>query len=142
MADPRYPTAIAAELADDVLERFLRYLQVDTQSDEDSDTYPSTAKQLDLGKMLAEELREIALPVVRDEVDYTKANRLFTGEAWNLIPHNRLLCEAHDFAYAKRTTLLSRRPRLCFWRRPPLCFWEGHDFSRADTNARTSGFSR
>ena len=38
------------ELADDVLERFLRYVQVDTQSDRDSETYPSTAKQLDLGK--------------------------------------------------------------------------------------------
>ena len=36
-----------------MLERFLRYVQVDTQSDDDSETYPSTAKQLDLGKMLA-----------------------------------------------------------------------------------------
>ena len=50
-----------AELADDVLDRFLRYVQVDTQSDDDSETYPSTAKQLDLGKMLADELREIGL---------------------------------------------------------------------------------
>src|SRR5438105_5521948 len=45
-------------------------------------------------QMDPEELREIALPVVRDEVDYTKANRLFTGEAWNLIPHNRYLGNA------------------------------------------------
>ncbi|MEN3312576.1 MAG: tripeptide aminopeptidase, partial [Actinomycetota bacterium] len=59
MADPRYPTPLAAELADDVLGRFLRYVQVDTQSDGDSETYPSTAKQLDLGKMLAQELRDI-----------------------------------------------------------------------------------
>ena len=48
MADPRYSTPLAEELADDVLERFLRYVQVDTQSDDDSDTYPSTMKQLDL----------------------------------------------------------------------------------------------
>jgi tripeptide aminopeptidase len=61
LADPRYATPIAAELADDVLGRFLRYVQVDTQSDDDSETYPSTAKQLDLGKMLAEELREVGL---------------------------------------------------------------------------------
>ena len=73
MADPRYPTAIAAELADDVLERFLRYVQVDTQSDEDSDTYPSTAKQLDLGKMLAEELREIGV----EDVELTKHGYVF-----------------------------------------------------------------
>jgi tripeptide aminopeptidase len=63
LADSRYPTPIAAELADDVLDRFLRYVQVDTQSDDDSDSYPSTAKQLELGKMLAEELRAIGLDV-------------------------------------------------------------------------------
>jgi glycosyltransferase involved in cell wall biosynthesis len=45
-------------------------------------------------QMDPEELREIALPVVRDEVDYTKANRLFTGEAWTLIPHYRYLGNA------------------------------------------------
>src|SRR5690349_6793317 len=45
-------------------------------------------------QMDPEELREIALPVVRDEVDYTKANRLFTGEAWQLIPHYRYLGNA------------------------------------------------
>ena len=61
MADPRYPTPLAAELVDDVLERFLRYVRVDTQSDIDSPTYPSTAKQLDLGRVLAEELRAAGL---------------------------------------------------------------------------------
>lgn len=61
MADPRYPTPLAGELAEDVLERFLRYVQVDTQSDDDSETYPSTEKQLDLGRMLADELREARL---------------------------------------------------------------------------------
>jgi glycosyltransferase involved in cell wall biosynthesis len=45
-------------------------------------------------QMDPEELREIALPVARDEVDYTKANRLFTGEAWQLIPHYRYLGNA------------------------------------------------
>jgi glycosyltransferase involved in cell wall biosynthesis len=45
-------------------------------------------------QMDPEELRDIALPVVRDEVDYTKANRLFTGEAWKLIPHYRYLGNA------------------------------------------------
>lgn len=32
----------------DVLERFLRYVKIDTQSAYDSETYPSTPKQLDL----------------------------------------------------------------------------------------------
>ena len=39
-----------------VTERFLRYVQIDTQSDPDSPTCPSTEKQKDLGKVLVEEL--------------------------------------------------------------------------------------
>jgi hypothetical protein len=35
------------------------------------------------------ELEELALPVLRGEVDYAKANRLFTGSAWRLIPKSR-----------------------------------------------------
>jgi tripeptide aminopeptidase len=44
-----------------VLDRFKRYVQIDTQSDEDSDTTPSTAKQLDLLKMLHGELLELGV---------------------------------------------------------------------------------
>jgi tripeptide aminopeptidase len=47
-----------------VLDRFLRYVKVDTQSDENSDTYPSTAKQLNLSRMLADECRDIGLAEV------------------------------------------------------------------------------
>ncbi len=42
-----------------MLERFLRYVQVDTQSDEDSTSSPSTEKQKNLARMLADELREL-----------------------------------------------------------------------------------
>jgi tripeptide aminopeptidase len=45
----------------DVLDRFLRYVQYDTQSDERSTSYPSTAKQLRLLNDLADELRAIGL---------------------------------------------------------------------------------
>src|SRR2546423_8036078 len=44
-----------------VLERLLRYVQYDTQSDERSTTYPSTETQLVLLRALAGELREIGL---------------------------------------------------------------------------------
>jgi tripeptide aminopeptidase len=44
-----------------VLDRFKRYVQIDTQSDEDSETTPSTAKQFDLLKMLHGELLELGL---------------------------------------------------------------------------------
>ena len=40
------------------------------------------------------ELASIAGPVVRGEVDYAKANRLFSGRAWELMPHTRYLGNA------------------------------------------------
>ncbi|MDD5220739.1 MAG: peptidase T, partial [Candidatus Bipolaricaulis sp.] len=46
----------------EMLERFFRYVKVDTQSREDvTDRYPSTVKQLDLSKILVDELRELGL---------------------------------------------------------------------------------
>lgn len=46
---------------DTLLNRFLRYVQIDTQSDETSSSYPSTAKQLNLSKLLADECRKMGL---------------------------------------------------------------------------------
>jgi tripeptide aminopeptidase len=46
---------------DTLLDRFLRYVRLDTQSDETSTTYPSTAKQLVLSRMLADECRALGL---------------------------------------------------------------------------------
>ena len=40
------------------------------------------------------ELPELVGPVARGEVDYAKANRLFTGQAWELIPRTRYLGNA------------------------------------------------
>jgi len=57
-----------------VLDRFLRYVQYDTQSDENSSSYPSTGKQLALLKDLAEELRGLGLTdAVMDEHGYVTA---------------------------------------------------------------------
>jgi tripeptide aminopeptidase len=44
-----------------VTERFLRYVVIDTQSDPESPTCPSTEKQKDLGRLLAAELKEMGL---------------------------------------------------------------------------------
>lgn len=49
----------------DLESRFLRYVQIDTQSDERSDTAPSTAKQLDLLRLLEAELNELGASDVR-----------------------------------------------------------------------------
>ncbi len=56
-----YASPLAAALAAGVLERFLRYVRIDTQAVEDADTYPSTAKQLELSRLLVGELHAIGL---------------------------------------------------------------------------------
>ena len=58
----------------DVLDRFLRYVKIDTQSAHHSETYPSTLKQLDLSRLLVEELRELNLEDVKlDDFGYVTA---------------------------------------------------------------------
>src|SRR5690606_12945349 len=44
-----------------VLERFLRYVKIDTESDPNSLTFPSTEKQKDLSRILVQELLEIGV---------------------------------------------------------------------------------
>jgi tripeptide aminopeptidase len=69
-------TTIALDARDrqELLERFLRYVQVDTQSDEDSTSSPSTEKQKDLSRLLAQELRELGCEDARmDEWGYVFA---------------------------------------------------------------------
>jgi len=57
-----------------VLDRFLRYVQIDTQSDESSTTYPSTAKQFVLLRALVDELHAIGLSdAAIDEHGYVMA---------------------------------------------------------------------
>ncbi|MBD9444286.1 peptidase T [Rhizobium sp. RHZ01] len=48
-------------MTDTVLDRFLRYVVIDTQSDAGSPTQPSTAKQKDLGRLLVDELLGIGV---------------------------------------------------------------------------------
>jgi tripeptide aminopeptidase len=47
------------------VDRFLRYVRIDTQSQEDQSTTPSTAKQWDLANLLVAELRELGVADVR-----------------------------------------------------------------------------
>ncbi len=56
------------------LDRFLNYVKFDTQSSEESDTYPSTEKQKELGRYLVKELTEMGLQDVEmDEHGYVFA---------------------------------------------------------------------
>ncbi len=61
-------------MGDTLLDRFLRYVAIDTQSSEESTTYPSTEKQLHLLKLLAAELSQMGVPdVTLDEWGYVMA---------------------------------------------------------------------
>ena len=52
---------LAIQFTHTVLDRFLRYVRIDTQSDASSPTCPSTEKQKDLGRLVAQELRDLGL---------------------------------------------------------------------------------
>ena len=57
-----------------ILDRFLRYVAVDTKSDPESDTQPSAAKELDLLKMLRDELVAMGVEATLDEYGYVMAS--------------------------------------------------------------------
>jgi tripeptide aminopeptidase len=69
-----YTSELAEALAPDVLERLLRYVRIDTQSDRAHAQSPSTPGQLELGRLLVEELEAIGLTDVRQD-----ANGFVTG---------------------------------------------------------------
>ena len=56
-----------------ILDRFLRYVAIDTQSDEESSSQPSTAKQWDLLNLLADELRAMGVKAETEEHGYVYA---------------------------------------------------------------------
>ncbi len=61
-------------MKDELLQRFTRYVQVDTQSNADSESCPSTPGQLTLGRMLVDELQAIGMTeVTMDQNGYVMA---------------------------------------------------------------------
>ena len=56
-----------------ILDRFLRYVAIDTQSCETSESQPSTAKQLNLLRLLRDELAALGLDATLDEYGYVMA---------------------------------------------------------------------
>jgi len=69
-----YTSSLAEALAPDVLERFQRYVRIDTQSRRDREGSPSTPGQLELARMLVAELEQAGLEDVSlDENGYVTA---------------------------------------------------------------------
>jgi tripeptide aminopeptidase len=62
---PRATSRLVSPPAESVVDRFLRYVRIDTQSQEDQSATPSTRKQWTLANMLADELRRIGASKVR-----------------------------------------------------------------------------
>ena len=56
-----------------ILDRFLRYIAIDTQADPNSETQPSAAKELNLSKLLCEELTAMGVQADLDEYGYVMA---------------------------------------------------------------------
>jgi tripeptide aminopeptidase len=70
-----FASPLAEELANEVLERFLRYVQVDTQAAYRTARRPSTEKQLELSRMLVDDLRALGL----EDATLTEGAAVFAG---------------------------------------------------------------
>jgi tripeptide aminopeptidase len=77
-----FTSELAESLAGEVLERFERYVRIDTQARRDRTASPSTPGQLDLGRLLVGELTEIGLAdAALDDNGYVTATLAATGDA-------------------------------------------------------------
>jgi tripeptide aminopeptidase len=81
-----------------IVERFLGYARLDTQSDETSDTCPSTEKQLELGRRLVTELTELGLRGVGEPEPSMDANGYVLAELPGTAPGRLGLCAHIDTA--------------------------------------------
>src|SRR5919199_513211 len=83
-----YTSSLAESLAPGLLERFLRYVRVDTQSRRERTGSPSTPGQLELGALLAAELRALGLADAElDGNGYVTATLPGDGPTVGLLAH-------------------------------------------------------
>ncbi len=83
-----------------IVDRFLGYVRFDTQSDENSDTCPSTAKQLELARRLVDELKELGLRGVGEADVAMDENGYVLAELPGTAPGRVGLCAHIDTAPA------------------------------------------
>ncbi len=95
-----------------VAERFMRYVQVDTQSDPHSNSIPSTEKQKDLSRILVAELQEMGIADAHlDEWGYVYATIPATSS--KNIPGHLFLCACgHLLRQQRNRSQAHRSPKL------------------------------
>jgi tripeptide aminopeptidase len=82
VSDSSYTSPLAESIGPDLLERFLRYVQIDTQSRRDRETSPSTPGQLELGRLLVDELQALGVgDAALDDNGYVTATLPCTASA-------------------------------------------------------------
>src|SRR4051812_29222941 len=83
-----FTSPLAESLAPDLLERFQRYVRIDTQSQRDRKQSPSTPGQLELARLLVQELLAIGLSdAALDDNGYVTATLAGDGPVVGLIAH-------------------------------------------------------
>ena len=135
-----YTSELAAALAPDVLERLLRYVRIDTQSDRAHAQSPSTPGQLELGRLLVDELLAIGLADAAQDangfVTATLAGNVPGAPVIGLLAHldtspdesGKGVEPLVHRAYDGGVIVLPRRDtRLDPERMPELCAKVGHD---------------
>ena len=139
-----FSSELARSLAPDLLERFVRYVQVDTQAHRDRERSPSTPGQLELGRMLVAELLELGLDNAElDEHGYVYATLPATVEGAPVIGLIAHLDTSPDAPGAGVTPIVHRdynggvielprdRTRLDPASMPALAAKRGHDIVTA-----------
>ena len=81
-----HPQAAKVRPMKDLLERFCRYVRIETTADEEADTYPSSSGQTELGRLLVRELKELGLEATIDE------NSIVTATLPSTVEHSPTIC--------------------------------------------------
>ena len=92
-----FTSDLAAQLAEDTVARLDRYARVDTQSAREHDGTPSTPGQLDLSRLLVEELQGLGLEDASDAQGYVMATLPGNGPVIGLIAHVDVSPDAPGF---------------------------------------------
>ena len=103
----------------DLVERFINYTKFDTQSSEDSESVPSTAKQLEFAKYLKHELEEEGLSDVEmDDMGYIYATQ--KGNTKKKTPTIGFISRFSISRSSGASSVVSAWANLCTWSSLPM----------------------